>query len=136
MCHLVDRPAAFHELHRVLADDGRLSVVTFDPGHFDRFWLNTYFPSLEHVDRARFPRREQLEAELVAGGFGSVRFVPCSQRAALDRDTALERIRARHISTFDLLDPDEVRTGTERAIEELPPLVEYATEWLIAIAAR
>jgi hypothetical protein len=51
-----------------------------------------------------------------------------------DRATALARIRGRHISTFDLLDEDEIRAGTERAARELPERVEYRLEWLIAVA--
>ena len=134
VCHLVDRPVSFRELGRVLAENGRLVVVTFDPAHFDGFWLNTYFPSLEGVDRARFPTRDRLETELADAGFGTLRFLRRSQWVSVSREDALERIRARHISTFDLLDPYEVRTGTERAMEELPTVVEYAIEWLIAIA--
>lgn len=59
-----------------------------------------------------------------------------SQRAAITRDQALERIERRHISTFDLLDPDEVSRGTVLAVNELPPTVEYPVEWLIAVASH
>lgn len=134
VCHLVDRPAAFGELRRVLGADGCLVVVTFDPAHFDDFWLNDLFPSLEEIDRARFPTGDALQAELEQAGFDTVAFHHRSQRAAITRDQALERIRAGHISTFDLLDPDEVRAGRERAEKELPATVEYALEWLIAVA--
>ena len=111
VCHLVDRPAAFRELARVLAPAGRVVVVTFDPAHFGTFWLNPYFPSIESIDRARFPDAAQLEAQLAEAGFTAVQFHRCSQRASITRDQALERICAGHISTFDLLDPDEVREG-------------------------
>ncbi len=53
--HLVDRPAALAEARRVLATDGRVAVVSFDESHFGAHWLNRYLPSLERVDRARFP---------------------------------------------------------------------------------
>ena len=136
VCHLVDRPAALRELRRVLVDRGRLVIVTFDPDHFARFWLNAYFPSIESVDRARFPTPDQLKTELAGAGYSNAWFYRRSQRASIARDDALERIKKRHISTFDLLDPDEVAAGTKRAMAELPAVVEYALEWLIAVAER
>ncbi len=123
--HLVDRPRAFAEARRV---GGRVAVVTFDASHFGAHWLNPFFPSLERIDRARFPTREQLADEL-----GNVRFVAVSQTARFTREQALERIRRGHISTFDLLDPDEVRRGLELAERELPEEVETPVEWLIAV---
>ena len=134
VCHLVDRPLAFAELRRVVVAGGRLVVVTFDPEHFGDFWLNRYFPSLEAIDRARFPDGDELGSQLTAAGFGTVRLERHSQRASLTREEALERIEQRHISTFDLLDEDEVSRGTSQAAQELPANVQYAIEWLIAVA--
>jgi ubiquinone/menaquinone biosynthesis C-methylase UbiE len=134
VCHLVDRPVAFRELRRVLGADGRLVVVTFDPAHFGEFWLNRYFPSIESIDRARFPDADELSAQLAGAGFADVRILRHSQRASITREQAVERIEQRHISTFDLLDPAEVARGLQHALEELPPTVEYPIEWLVAVA--
>lgn len=134
--HLVERPRAFVELHRVLAPGGRLVIATFDPPHFDEFWLNELFPSLEAIDRARFPTAEELEVELGTAGFREVRLSCLSQQASIDREQALERIRGKHISTFQLIDEDEYRSGLERAERELPETLEHGLEWLIAIAAK
>jgi ubiquinone/menaquinone biosynthesis C-methylase UbiE len=134
--HLVDREQAFREVRRVLAPDGMVAIATFDPRHFDRYWLNGLFPSIEPIDRARFPTGSQLEQELTAAGFSGVRLQRVSQCGSLSREDALERIQRRHISTFDLLDDEEIAAGTERAERELPDRVEYSIEWLLAVAER
>ena len=132
--HLVDRPLAFAEARRVLRPDGRLAIATFDPSHFDEFWLNDLFPSLERIDRARFPTRERLREELAAAGFAAVRATGLRQQGSLDRDAALQKIRGRHISTFDLIGEAEYRAGLERAERELPDGVEYALDWVVVVA--
>ncbi len=132
--HLVDRPVAFAEVRRVLAADGRLAVATFDPSYFDVFWLNTFFPSMEAVDRARFPTAEGLEAELEGAGFAEVRLTHISQTASHTREEGLERIRKGHISTFDLISKAEYEQGLAFAERELPERIDYRVDWLVATA--
>jgi SAM-dependent methyltransferase len=134
VAHLVDRPRAFAEARRVLARRGRFAVATFDPSYFDEFWLNELFPSMEEADRERFPTAEELKAELVGAGFEDARLTRLSQRGSLDRETALDRIRGRHISTFDLISEEEYAAGLAQAERELPERIDYRVEWLIAVA--
>ncbi|MET0564708.1 MAG: methyltransferase domain-containing protein [Gaiellaceae bacterium] len=135
VAHLVDRPRAFAEAHRVLSPNGSFAVATFDPSYFDEFWLNELFPSMEAVDRDRFPTAPELEAELRGAGF-DVRLLRLSQRGSLTRLDALERIRGKHISTFDLISGEEYEAGLARAERELPDRVDYRVEWLVAVAVR
>jgi len=134
VAHLVDRPRAFAEARRVLSPDGRFAVATFDPSHFDAFWLNELFPSMEAADLARFPTAPELEETLREAGF-EPRLLRISQRGSLARDVALERIRGKHISTFDLISDEEYEAGLARAERELPERVDYAIEWLVVIAS-
>jgi ubiquinone/menaquinone biosynthesis C-methylase UbiE len=133
--HLLDRSRAFGELRRVLAPDGRIVIATFDPSHFDRFWLNELFPSLEQIDRKRFPTRDQLGQELTVAGF-EPQATRLRQRAETTRQAALERIRGRYISTLDLVSEEEYHMGLERAERELPETIVYPLEWLVVVAVR
>jgi ubiquinone/menaquinone biosynthesis C-methylase UbiE len=134
--HLLDRPRAFAEAARVLGPDGRLVVATFDHSHFAGWWAADLFPSLPEIDRARFPAREALARELEEAGFASVRVVELTDTEVIDRATALAKLHGRHISTFALLDPDEVERGIERAEHELPARVEVTLRQLVVVAGR
>jgi ubiquinone/menaquinone biosynthesis C-methylase UbiE len=134
--HLLDRGRALPELARVTAPDGRTVIATFDPSHFDDFWLNRLFPSFESIDRARFPGPGTLADELRAAGFADVESIRLSQHRQVARADALERIRGRHISTFDLVDDVELAEGTARAERELPETIDVRLEWAIVVAFR
>jgi len=135
VAHLIDRPAAFGELARVLNADGRIAVATFDPEHFSRYYLNHVFPSLERIDRERFPEPPALVDELAAAGF-SARLIRLTQRAEIGREEALERIRGRFISTLRLLDDAEFSAGLARAERDVPERIQYELHWAIVVASR
>jgi SAM-dependent methyltransferase len=135
VAHLVDRPAVFAELARVLGPEGRIAIATFDPAHFAEYYLNRLFPSLERIDRGRFPEPGPLVAELEGAGF-EPRLLPLSQRGELAREEVLRRIRGRFISTLGLLDEAEFSQGLARAERELPERIVYELEWTIVVAAR
>ena len=85
---------------------------------------------MERIDRERFPTADDLTAELA--GFAEVRLTRLSQTGSLAREDALERIRGKHISTFDLISDEEYEAGLARAERELPERVDYRVEWLLA----
>jgi ubiquinone/menaquinone biosynthesis C-methylase UbiE len=133
--HLLDRPRALAEARRVVGDDGRIAISTFHPDHFASYWLLPYFPSIREIDEARFPTPAQMQAELTEAGFPDVVLRRLSARLELSREEALERIRGRHISTFDLLAPEELAEGTARAERELPERVPLEQARLVVVGS-
>ncbi len=129
--HLVDRPAAFAEAARVLEPEGVLVIGTFAPSHFDTYWAAPFFPSIRTIDRERFPSPDDLLGELGLAGFEKITMTGLLDREPLEREIALERIRGRHISTFDLLEERELAAGTARAEAELAASVEVILDQLI-----
>jgi SAM-dependent methyltransferase len=133
--HLVDRPAAFGEARRVLRDGGGLVLATFEPSHFEGYYLNDLFPSIRRIDEERFRPASELEAELRAAGFVDVRMEVAGRDLTVTRDEALLKIRGRHISTFQLIPAEEYETGLARAERELPDRIDYRLE-LLVLAGR
>jgi ubiquinone/menaquinone biosynthesis C-methylase UbiE len=132
--HLLDRPAAFREARRVLAPKGRVCIVSFDELHFTNYWANRWFPRIQEFDRATFPTAAELELELAEAGFASVRLLRIDRHERIDRETALVKLRGKHVSTYDRLDPEEYEAGLRRAEEELPAELATSVHWLVAFA--
>ena len=134
--HLVERPAVFGEVRRILSPGGRVAVATFHPGHFDRVWISPVVPEVVEIDRARFPDPETLRAELGDAGFTEVGVRRIRQQTTLSREEALARLRGRYISTLHLVDEDAYRAGVERAEATLPETIESELDWAIVGATR
>jgi ubiquinone/menaquinone biosynthesis C-methylase UbiE len=134
--HLVDRPRAFGEFHRVLTTDGIAAISTPDPDSFAGFVWARYFPSYADVDRARFPSAYSLLDELAAAGFRSPRVVRLHQRKSISREEALARIRERAFSTFQFISDNEFKAGLRCAEETMPQQVTYPVVWLIALGSN
>ncbi len=134
--HMVDRDRALPELVRILAPAGRVVIATFRPEHFERFWLNPYFPSIPEIDQARFPDPTELAHELRAAGFRAVQERRLTQERQVSRAEALERIHGRFISTLHLLPPGELEAGIALAEATLPDEVPSRLDWAVVVAER
>jgi SAM-dependent methyltransferase len=132
--HLVDVARAFPEARRVLEAAGRFAIRTLHSTWFDEYWLFDYFPSMRAADLARFQPPDELERALLETGFASVRHVPLFSAMSFERERALERIRGRHISSFDLISEEEFAEGLARAERELPERLDYERRFHLVVA--
>ena len=58
-----------------------------------------------------------------------------TQAHRIERERALEILRARAFSTFELLPPDEYQAGVIEAEKSLPAETAYDYHWLLATAS-
>jgi ubiquinone/menaquinone biosynthesis C-methylase UbiE len=136
---LPDRPTALAEIARVLMPGGRIAIATFGMEHFERFFLNPYFPSIATIDGARFPDPATLTGELLRAGFGEPAIEPISQPINAEPDDVLERVRGRYISTLHLLPPAEYADGLARLERDVAMgrgMFAYSLEWALVSATR
>jgi ubiquinone/menaquinone biosynthesis C-methylase UbiE len=131
--HLFDRPRAFAELRRVLAPDGIAVIATMDPTWFERHWLLPWVAEAIRLDAERFPSAAQLERDLRGAGF-DVEVTGFEHDATVTREQALERVRGRAYSTFDLLPEQEYRAALAGVEAEFPERRTYRPAWLLAVA--
>jgi len=134
--HLLDRPAAFAEVHRVLRTGGIHWIKTEDPKTIRNSWATPLFPSLVAIEQARFPDERRLRDELAGAGFRDVQIDRHRLERVFSRDEAMEKLASEAHSTLRLLPPDELAEGIRRAPELLSDPVRYELVYLIVEAER
>jgi ubiquinone/menaquinone biosynthesis C-methylase UbiE len=134
--HLLDRPAAFAEVHRVLGKGGIYWIKTQDPETIRNYWAAPLFPSVVAIETARFPSESRLREELVATGFRDVHVDRRELEQVFSRDEALEKLASGAYSTLQLLPPAELADGIRRAPHALSDPVRYRLVYLMVEARR
>jgi SAM-dependent methyltransferase len=133
--HLLDRPRALEQARRVLGPQGTLAIATEDPDSFEDLWFARFFPSVPEIERVRFPTADALQLELANAGFQLLEIERLRQHREQTREHAVDLIRSKGFSTFDLLDPAEFDDGLARAEAELPDRFEFDFDWLLVSAS-
>jgi hypothetical protein len=133
--HYGDWRAALDEARRVSDRGGQVRIWTLGPDHHSTSMLARWFPSVDALDRSRFPDPADLEAHL--GGHGDVAIgseIGFVRRRAGEWAAAVE---AGFVSTLQLVPPPELEAGL-RAFREVYPdpdqLVEYEMRWTWLVA--
>ena len=117
--HVGDPSALFVACARVLRPGGVTAHITVPRSYISNHPLNIYFPSFSEIDLARFLPVETLGAALENASFRDVRWdVEREKPKALDR-AYLARVESKFLSTFDMMSPDEYKTGLARLRQDV-----------------
>jgi SAM-dependent methyltransferase len=113
--HHLSAPARFYAgAAAALRPGGHLVLLTAGHAQIRGHFLTGFFPRFAEIDCARFPPLDEVEARLRAAGLS-----PGERREIVVADYPVderyfERVRSRHVSTFELMDGAEFREGLER----------------------
>ena len=134
--HYGDWRRATDEALRVLRPGGSVWIWTLGPRHHRRSMLARWFPSVEGLDRGRFPEPEAVAARL--GRLAEVRHG--HERATVRRRVGdwRDAVEAGFVSTLQLIDAGELQAGLASFDAEYPDpdgVVAYDMywEWLHAV---
>jgi demethylmenaquinone methyltransferase/2-methoxy-6-polyprenyl-1,4-benzoquinol methylase len=133
--HLLDRPQAFSEARRVLVPGGVLVVKSRDPATVHDWWASPLFPSVESIERGRFPTGRQLLDELRDAGFEGATIELIDVERQFSKAEALVKLRSGAYSTMRLIPAEELEDGIRRAPHALDDPIRY-TLTLLRVEAR
>lgn len=109
--------AALREAARVAR---RIAIASTDMSSRDLGILAEAFPSLEAIDRARFPPVRGIVESLKAAGFYHVVAKERTLHRVFTVEHQLERVRRKYISSLDLIRPEEFAAGLAFLEREMP----------------
>ena len=87
-----------------------MAVMTLGPEHHAGSMLQRWFPRVADLDRARFPDPADLVVELQAAG-GDVAVARVVQTKRRRTGDWVAAVRARFVSTLQMLDDEEIEAG-------------------------
>jgi SAM-dependent methyltransferase len=114
--HLPEPAAAVAELHRALRPGGRVVVRTVTLETLEGYAFLRFFPEARAVDERRIPSRAALRAVFGAGDFVETTHRTVEQLVAPGPDAYCARIRARALSSLQLI-PDSAFARGLAALE-------------------
>ncbi len=126
-------PTMAAEIARVLARGASVVIVTTAHHQIRGHMLCDFFPSFAEIDCARFPKIADLRAALAGAGLTADDPRPVEVADYALDERYVEKLRARHVSTLELLPEGEFEsglaefTGKTRAGELPARYTHYAT---------
>ena len=117
--HYGDWRATLDEAGRVVRRGGAVEIWTFSPDDIERSSLAAWFPTVAEVDVLRFPSPVDL-AEHLAGAATEVVVETSSEPLERTAKQWIESVRARFVSTLQLVPAAELEEGIQQFSLQYP----------------
>jgi len=109
--HFDDRPAAAHEMRRVLGPGGIAAIRNSTADALDGFGFLEYFPAARALAQAALPRRDQLTASMRAAGFEPLLHQVIAHEMAPTWAAYCDKIAARALSFLAMIPDGDFEAG-------------------------
>lgn len=109
--HVPDKRVAAREIARVLKADGRVLMRGQFSDRRTPAWYSRYFPSLATIEQTLFPTLGETLEAFEAVGLRQLAFLEIEEVYHQTEAEAVEKLRMRGISAFDLIAEDEATAG-------------------------
>ena len=129
--HYGDWRRSIAEALRVTRPGGRIEIWTMDREAIARSSLGRWFPEVVEIDQNRFPDPKDLAGRLASKG-GTVEITSTSELIDRSASDWADAVRARFVSTLQLLDDAQITEGIARFKAAHPdPDARYRYELLL-----
>lgn len=117
--HVRDRPAAAHEIRRVLRPGGRLMIRSHFSDRMPEVHWHRWFPSARAVELKMFPTLAEVTDLFDGVGLKTLSLDVVRETFSDSLADSARRLRTRAISTFEHLDEAEIEEGFRRMDAEI-----------------
>jgi SAM-dependent methyltransferase len=125
--HVPDTLSLFRTMFASLRPGGLVAILTESHAQISSRWYNKYFPSLEKIERSRYPDIPEIQRAAKSAGF-----VPLSadvKKSSDDyaiTDDFIRMVREKNYSMFRLLESEEYERGLSGLVKDAGKTVHAA----------
>lgn len=116
--YFIQKEQALDEVHRVLKDNGRLTIGNTSPEDMKQWWIYHYFPEAYAIDFERYWTKHRLIQELEDRNF-QVQMTINHHVEVLSLPEVVERLEARNYPILSILNDRDYEKGRARVEADL-----------------
>jgi ubiquinone/menaquinone biosynthesis C-methylase UbiE len=117
MLYMLHHLTNFHSVIEGVYDvlhEGRFVILTASHEQIDDNFSSRFFPSYAEIDKARFPKIDDILQAMRGAGFSDLATREINVAKVTLNESYLTKVENKHVSTFLLMDDEEFTQGMEK----------------------